>query len=53
MNVPLLLAGIMSFVGAAIHAVVGDLLLVRRLDVGSLLSTATSVAVDSSGRAED
>jgi hypothetical protein len=37
-NIPLLLAGVMSFVAAAIHGI-GDVLIVRRLDVGSLPST--------------
>jgi hypothetical protein len=39
MNVPLLLAGVTSFAGAAIHGIVGDVLLVRRIDSGSLPST--------------
>jgi hypothetical protein len=38
-NVPLFLAGVLSFVAAAIHGIVGDALLVRRLDVGSLPRT--------------
>jgi hypothetical protein len=39
MNVPLLFAGLVSFGGAAIHGIVGDVLLVRRIDPGSLPST--------------
>lgn len=39
MNVPLLLAGILSFVAAAIHGIVGDALVVRRLDVERLPRT--------------
>lgn len=39
MNIPLLLAGIMAFVAAAIHGIGGEVLVVRRLDVGSLPRT--------------
>jgi hypothetical protein len=38
-NIALLLAGVMSFVAAAIHGIAGDVLIVRRIDVGSLPST--------------
>ena len=38
-NIALLLAGVMSFGAAAIHGIAGDVLIVRRLDVGSLPST--------------
>jgi hypothetical protein len=38
-NIPLLIAGVLSFVGAAIHGIVGDVLLVRRIDPGGLPST--------------
>ena len=39
MNVALLLAGVLSFVAAAIHGIAGDVLVVRRLEVGTLPST--------------
>jgi hypothetical protein len=38
-NIALLLAGVMSLAAAAIHGIAGDVLIVRRLDVGSLPST--------------
>jgi len=38
-NIALLVAGILSFVAAAIHGIAGEVLLVRRLDVGTLPST--------------
>ena len=39
MNIPLLVAGILAFAGAAIHGIVGDVLLVRRIDPGGLPTT--------------
>ena len=39
MNIPLLLAGVLSFAGAAIHGVAGDMLLVRRIDTAALPRT--------------
>jgi hypothetical protein len=38
-NIPLLLAGVLSFAGAAVHGIVGDALLVRRIDPASLPRT--------------
>jgi hypothetical protein len=39
MNTALLVAGVLSFVAAAIHGIAGDVLLVRRLDVATLPRT--------------
>jgi hypothetical protein len=38
-NIPLLLAGLMSFAAAAFHGIAGDALIVRRLDVARLPRT--------------
>ena len=40
MNVPLVVAGVLAFVGAAVHGGVGQLLVVRRISPAILPSTA-------------
>jgi hypothetical protein len=52
-NVPLIVAGFVSILGAAIHGVGGEVLIVRRLSPGTLPSTgfaALAVALGAANR---